>query len=74
MLGTSATAHRVRATRPAAFTASMRTLGLRAIFLIIAIICFVLDAIGLDVNVSLIAVGLAFFAASFLVGDSVIPR
>lgn len=49
-------------------------MGLGAIFLIIAIICFVLDAIGLRVDVSLTAVGLAFFAASFLVGDSGFPR
>lgn len=46
----------------------MRTLGLGSIFLIIAIICFVLDAIGLDVRVSLTDIGLAFFAAAFLVG------
>jgi hypothetical protein len=47
----------------------MRTWGLASIFLVIAIICFALAAIGLDVNVSLVAVGLAFFAAAFLVGD-----
>ncbi|HET7030627.1 MAG TPA: hypothetical protein VFI34_08955 [Candidatus Limnocylindrales bacterium] len=52
----------------------MRNLGVGAILLIIAIICFVLDAIGLDVNVSLVAVGLAFFAASFLVGDVGVNR
>ena len=52
----------------------MRTWGLGSIFLIIAIICFVLDAIGLDVKVSLTDVGLAFFAASFLVGDMRGPR
>ncbi|HEX5241572.1 MAG TPA: hypothetical protein VFW20_11310 [Candidatus Limnocylindrales bacterium] len=46
----------------------MRTLGLGSIFLIIAIICFVLDAIGLDVRVSLTDIGLACFAAAFLVG------
>lgn len=43
------------------------TWGLSDILILIAVICFVLAAIGLDVNVSLIAVGLAFFAASFLV-------
>jgi hypothetical protein len=43
------------------------TWGISEILLLIAIICFVLAAIGLDVNVSLVAVGLAFFAASFLV-------
>ena len=49
-------------------TPAMRTnWGLSDILLLIAVICFVLAAIGLDVNVSLVAVGLAFFAASFLV-------
>jgi hypothetical protein len=47
----------------------VRTFGLASIFLIIAIICFVLDAIGLDVRVSLTDIGLAFFAAACLVGD-----
>jgi hypothetical protein len=46
----------------------MRTWSIGSILLIIAIICFVPAAIGLDVNVSLVAVGLAFFAASFLAG------
>jgi len=41
--------------------------GVTEILILIAVICFVLAAIGLDVNVSLVAVGLAFFAASFLV-------
>jgi hypothetical protein len=39
------------------------------ILVLIAIICFVLAAIGLDVNVSLVAVGLAFGFAAFLVGN-----
>lgn len=43
------------------------TWGISEILLLVAVICFVLAAIGLDVKVSLIAVGLAFFAASFLV-------
>jgi hypothetical protein len=48
----------------------MRTsLGLRDILLVVAIICFVLAAIGLKVDVSLVDIGLAFFAGSFLVGD-----
>jgi hypothetical protein len=34
---------------------------------LIAIICFVLDAIGLDVRISLVALGLAFGFAGFLV-------
>ena len=45
------------------------TWGLAQILFLIAIICFVLAAIGLDVKVSLVAVGLAFGFAGFLVGD-----
>ena len=47
----------------------MGNVGIRAILLIIAIICFALAAIGLRVDVSLVALGLAFFAAAFLVGE-----
>jgi hypothetical protein len=47
----------------------MNGIGIRGILLIIAVICFVLAAIKLDVSVSLVALGLAFFAAAFLVGD-----
>jgi len=43
--------------------------SLREILLIVAVICFVLAAIGLEVRVSLIAVGLAFGFGAFLVGD-----
>ena len=43
--------------------------GLGEILILIAIICFVLAAIGLDVNVSLVALGLAFGFAAFLVGN-----
>jgi hypothetical protein len=43
--------------------------SLRDILLIIAVIVFALAAIGLKVEVSLIAVGLAFGFAAFLVGD-----
>jgi hypothetical protein len=46
----------------------MRTWSLGSILLIIAIVAFALAAIGLKVDVNLIALGLAFFAASFLVG------
>jgi hypothetical protein len=42
--------------------------GLAGIFRLIAVICFVLAAIGLRVDVSLVDIGLAFFAGSFLVG------
>ena len=38
-----------------------------ALLLIIAIICFIVAALGIDVGrISIIAVGLAFFAAAFL--------
>jgi hypothetical protein len=43
--------------------------GLAEILFLIAIICFVLAAIGLKVDVSLVAVGLAFGFAGFLVGN-----
>jgi len=43
------------------------TWGISQILLLIAVICFILAAIGLDVRVSLQSVGLAFFAAAFLV-------
>ncbi len=41
--------------------------GIRELLLIIAIICFVIDAIAGIEGISLVAVGLAFFAAAFLV-------
>lgn len=42
----------------------------RSILLLIAVICFVLAAIGIGFSgVSLTAVGLAAFAGAFLVGD-----
>ena len=45
-------------------------LGLRSILLIIAVICFVLAAIGTNIGtVALVPLGLAFFAGAFLVGD-----
>ena len=46
--------------------------GLSQILLLIAVICFVLAAIGLDVKVSLVAVGLAFGFAAFLVPNRTI--
>lgn len=46
----------------------MRTWSIGSILLIIAVICFALAAIGLKVDVNLLALGLAFFAGSFLVG------
>ena len=39
------------------------------ILFVIAIVCFALAAIGLDVNISLVALGLAFGFAGFLAGN-----
>lgn len=45
-------------------------LGLRSILLIVAIICFVLAAIGTAVGtIGLVPLGLAFLAGAFLVSD-----
>jgi hypothetical protein len=45
-------------------------LGLRGILLIVAVICFVLAAIGFGLgSISLVPLGLALFAAAFLVAD-----
>jgi methyl coenzyme M reductase beta subunit len=45
-------------------------IGVRSLLLIIAIICFIVAAPGIDVGrISVVAVGLAFFAAAFLVED-----
>ena len=42
----------------------------RSLLLLIAVICFVVAAIGLDLgSVNLIAIGLAAFAGAFLVGE-----
>jgi hypothetical protein len=47
-----------------------RSFGPRAILLIIAVIAFVLAAIGVSVaGIGLTAIGLAAFAAAFLVGE-----
>ena len=43
--------------------------GISDILVLIAIICFALAAIGLDVNISLVALGLAFGFAGFLAGN-----
>lgn len=46
-------------------------LGINSILLIVAIICFVLAAVGIALgDFGLVPLGLAFFAASFLVGES----
>jgi hypothetical protein len=40
--------------------------GIGLILLVVAVICFVLAAFGLKVDVSLVDIGLAFFAAAFI--------
>ena len=50
-------------------------LTLRTLCLLVAVILFVIDAIGVDVKgISLVALGLAFFAGSFLVPDRSLRR
>jgi len=44
------------------------TLGTRGILLIVAVICFVLAALGVDLGrLSLTDLGLAFFAGAFVI-------
>jgi hypothetical protein len=43
--------------------------SLRDILLLIAIVCFLLEAIGVDVRVNLVALGLASGFGAFLVGN-----
>jgi hypothetical protein len=48
-------------------------LTVRTLCLLIAVILFLIAAFGVDVRgISLVALGLAFFAAGFLVPDSVL--
>jgi hypothetical protein len=50
-------------------------LTVRTLCLLIAVILFVIAALGVDVRgISLVALGLAFFAGAFLVPDSVLGR
>lgn len=45
-------------------------LGLRSILLIVAVVLFVLAAVGIALgDISLVPLGLAFLAGAFLVGD-----
>jgi hypothetical protein len=47
------------------------SLTIRSVLLLIAVILFVLDALGLSLGgIDLIAIGLALFAAAFLVPDT----
>jgi hypothetical protein len=51
------------------------TFGPRTLLILIAVIIFALAAIGFDVRgISLTALGLAFFAASWLVPEGVFAR
>lgn len=49
-------------------------LSLRSIFFVVAVILFVAVALGVKVDVNLTAVGLAFFAAGFVVPDRGVGR
>lgn len=45
-------------------------LNARSILLIVAVVCFVLAAVGVGLgSISLVALGLAAFAGAFLLGD-----
>ena len=45
-------------------------MGLRSILLLVAVVLFVLAAVGISLgDISLVALGLAFFAGAFLLGD-----
>jgi hypothetical protein len=43
------------------------TFTFRFLFLLIALICFILAAVGIPSKVSLLAVGLVFFTLAFMV-------
>ncbi len=46
------------------------SIGVRSLLLILAVICFIVSALPLDIRgIDITAVGLAFFAAAFLVDD-----
>ena len=50
-------------------------LTLRTLCLLIAVILFVVDAVGVDLKgISVLALGFAFFAGSFLVPDTRLSR
>ena len=59
--------------RPTIKTEANMQLTIRTLCLLIAVILFVVAALGVDVRgISLLALGLAFFAAAFLVPDTAI--
>jgi hypothetical protein len=45
------------------------TLTLRSVLILIAVVLFIVSAIGVDTNINLLALGLAFFAGGFVVPD-----
>ena len=45
------------------------TLTLRSVLILIAVVLFIVAAIGVDTNINLLALGLAFFAGGFVVPD-----
>ena len=49
-------------------------LSLRSILILVAVILFVAVALGIKTDVNLLAVGLAFFAAGFVVPDRGLGR
>lgn len=50
-------------------------LTIRSLCLIIAVVLFVIAALGVDIGrISLVALGLAFFAAAFIVPDTTVGR
>jgi hypothetical protein len=53
---------------------SVMNLTLKSILILIAVIVFIVAAIGVKVDINLIAVGLAFFAAAFIVPERNLSR
>jgi hypothetical protein len=47
---------------------------LKTVLILIAVILFIVAAVGIKVEVNLIALGLAFFAAAFIVPDRSLRR
>jgi hypothetical protein len=47
---------------------------LRSVLILVAVILFIVSAIGFKTDVNLLAIGLAFFAASFIVPERGLGR
>ena len=60
--------HRVGPAGPGA-GGDLVTLTLRSVLILIAVVLFIVAAIGVDTNINLLALGLAFFAGGFVVPD-----